>query len=272
MTSTIQERFGILNLGGLLDIGILKSVGIAQMVKVLMEKAMGLRVVCLKLSDGQSLCVDASQIPDVFRNIAHIYYYKDYEPLDVTRPRSSWIVVDVGAYIGVYTLYAARLVGENGLVIALEPIHENVKYLIHNIRLNSLKNVFIVPQALHIRCGYDYIYVPRYRANASLIRHYVHAMYYSYERLPVRCTTLNEVLRRVGVDQVDLLKLDVEGFELEILRHTPRLEDIVRRIVIEVHTEVVDLNKIVELLENRGFRVIVRVDEALPIQAFVVGF
>ncbi|MHA1664402.1 MAG: FkbM family methyltransferase [Candidatus Njordarchaeales archaeon] len=51
------------------------------------------------------------------------------------------VFVDVGAHIGKYTVPVAKIVGENGLVIAVEPHPENYRTLVKNIRLNDLKNV-----------------------------------------------------------------------------------------------------------------------------------
>jgi len=51
------------------------------------------------------------------------------------------VFLDVGAHIGKYTILAAKRVGSEGLVIAVEPHPENYRTLIENIKLNSLNNV-----------------------------------------------------------------------------------------------------------------------------------
>jgi hypothetical protein len=57
------------------------------------------------------------------------------------RPRSGETLIDVGAHIGKYALQVAKVVGERGLVIAVEPDRENFKALVLNAKLNNLKNV-----------------------------------------------------------------------------------------------------------------------------------
>ncbi len=57
-------------------------------------------------------------------------------------------VVDVGANIGLYTIYLSKAVGPQGMVLAFEPDPENVKLLRENVRLNNCANVKIFPYAL----------------------------------------------------------------------------------------------------------------------------
>ncbi len=58
-------------------------------------------------------------------------------------------VIDIGANFGLHTLFAARLVGDNGRVVAFEPIPQNLRLLRRNLRLNHVENqVTIAPQAL----------------------------------------------------------------------------------------------------------------------------
>jgi predicted RNA methylase len=77
--------------------------------------------------------------------IKDVYLHQYYDFLDL---KSGDVVFDVGAHIGSFALKAARLVGEDGLVIALEPELENYKLLEENVRLNNLENIVPIPMAL----------------------------------------------------------------------------------------------------------------------------
>jgi FkbM family methyltransferase len=57
-------------------------------------------------------------------------------------------VVDVGANVGVFTVLMAKLVGPNGLVLAVEPDAYNLKMLRNNIRINNLNNVRVIEKPL----------------------------------------------------------------------------------------------------------------------------
>jgi hypothetical protein len=63
-------------------------------------------------------------------------------------PQPNDVVIDVGANIGYFTIYASRKVGKDGLVIALEPMDEAYDCLIKNLRLNRLNNVMPFKLAL----------------------------------------------------------------------------------------------------------------------------
>jgi len=57
------------------------------------------------------------------------------------KPKKGDIFLDVGAHIGKYALQVAKIVGEKGLVIAIEPMPENYDALLQNIWLNKLENI-----------------------------------------------------------------------------------------------------------------------------------
>ena len=126
--------------------------------------------------------------------------------------RPGMTVVDVGANIGYFTLHLSRLVGEQGSVHAFEPEPVNFSILTENIAANVLTNV-----ALH------HAAVGRERGEASLhISDFNGGMHRLYEsvccvgpavRVPV--LRIDDVLAN---STVDLIKIDIEGFEEAALR------------------------------------------------------
>lgn len=58
------------------------------------------------------------------------------------------VVIDAGAFPGVFTIYAAKKVGPEGKVIAFEPIPKNFEVLKENVELNRLNNVVLVRKGL----------------------------------------------------------------------------------------------------------------------------
>lgn len=118
------------------------------------------------------------------------------------------VFVDVGANIGYFTKLASTLVGKTGAVFAFEPMPAALKLL----RMNStqLSNVTIFPLALSIKKGTAIFYV-REKGDMSSLTHDSHAR-------PVQITvsTLDELL--VEQPRMDLIKIDVEGSELDVLR------------------------------------------------------
>lgn len=127
------------------------------------------------------------------------------------------IVVDIGAHHGFYTLLASIRVGPSGRVIAFEPSPRERSRLVKHIQLNKCGNVEVVPLAVAraesqmdlyvVEGAEDYCNSLRPPATQSPTR-----------RLRVEVTSLDEYLRRQGIEQVHFLKLDTEGAELEVLR------------------------------------------------------
>ena len=79
---------------------------------------------------------------------AQVFLAGNYDPL-LMRIKSGDIVIDAGANIGMFTIRAAKIVGNSGSIIAVEPQDTNIEYLKENIRLNALKNVKVINKALY---------------------------------------------------------------------------------------------------------------------------
>jgi hypothetical protein len=82
-------------------------------------------------------------VPKAIQDLSPIKGYEMYRKL-----QEGDIVVDAGAFTGDYTIYAARKVGPNGLVIAFEPDEKNRAILQKNIEHDKLNNVIILPKGL----------------------------------------------------------------------------------------------------------------------------
>jgi len=124
------------------------------------------------------------------------------------------VVVDVGAHVGYYTLIAANLVGSTGKVFAFEPDPTNNRLLIENIKLNGYTNVEVTNFALASKPGVSTLY----RTSLDNGRHslYRHDLPVS-GTVEIETITLDAFLESRGWPQVRLVKMDVEGAELEVL-------------------------------------------------------
>jgi FkbM family methyltransferase len=121
--------------------------------------------------------------------------------------------VDVGANVGYYTLMAASLVGQDGLVIAFEPSPYAFGRLQETIDSNSISQVRAICAGLAEQAGEIDLFVPIQSGN------YTPTMVPNgggrAVRVPIE--TLDDYLRRNAIETVDLMKIDVEGFEPNIL-------------------------------------------------------
>ncbi|MEO6812083.1 MAG: FkbM family methyltransferase [Isosphaeraceae bacterium] len=131
------------------------------------------------------------------------------------------VVVDAGANIGYYTLLSAERVGPTGRVFAVEPSRLGVERLTRTVVENGMTQVQVVPIGLSDHEGEVTLHVPPASAghhNPTMLD--VADASFASEVVPVR--TLDACLDEWGVDRVDLLKIDVEGFEPRVLRGAAR--------------------------------------------------
>jgi FkbM family methyltransferase len=153
-----------------------------------------------------------------------LYYTGAYErgTLEVMRAilRPGDCYVDAGANIGTMALWAAKLVGPSGGVYCFEPEPEVYAVLAHNIALNKLEHVHAFNCALGSNAGTATIYrAPRQnRGSATLSTGGVSAL-----GSEVRVLTLDEVVASERIGPIRLLKVDVEGWELEVLKGAANL-------------------------------------------------
>lgn len=142
-------------------------------------------------------------VPDVIQDFSPLKGYERVEQL-----REGDVVVDAGAYPGDYTLFAADKVGPHGRVFAIEPDPLNRAHLKKQITKSGMNNVTIVPTGLWSET-----------TTLSLDSDGVASAVSSdgeNERIPV--TTLDALMSTWGLDQVDVLKMDIEGSELQALK------------------------------------------------------
>jgi FkbM family methyltransferase len=126
--------------------------------------------------------------------------------------RPGWTVADVGANIGYYTLLFARLVGRSGCVYSFEPQASTYAALSRNISLNEPGNVRAFRLALSDSVGNVPLAATGERPHATHIAADGEA---SSERVPL--ITLDSFLVAEGARRLDLVKVDIEGYEMRFL-------------------------------------------------------
>jgi FkbM family methyltransferase len=121
------------------------------------------------------------------------------------------IFIDVGAHIGYYTIDASRKVGEEGLVIAIEPDRRNLKVLYMNVK--GRKNVHVYPAAagfngfLYLAPHEDPLLTKTMRKGAD-----------GWQRVPsISLNSLLEEVEKISFHHV-IVKIDVEEAELDVIR------------------------------------------------------
>jgi FkbM family methyltransferase len=143
------------------------------------------------------------------------------------------VAVDVGANIGYFTLLAASLVGTSGRVFAVEPWPANLALLRRFVELNSLSQVSVFGFGLGSSEGSERIS----QADQNVFNNRTATMAVETGTIltvPVR--PLDSCVREWGLNQIDLLKIDVDGFETRILQGAKETLErgIVKNLIIEL--------------------------------------
>jgi FkbM family methyltransferase len=139
--------------------------------------------------------------------------------------------IDVGANIGYNTVYAARLVGPTGHIVAVEPAADNLSVLRENVTGNGLTNVTVHAVAAGRAEEVRDLYL---RGDLSAVNSlYPDSMYAEVTGTePVRVAPLDDL---VAFDP-DFVKIDVEGAELDVLAGMTRmLRNRAMQLVVEWH-------------------------------------
>lgn len=145
---------------------------------------------------------------------ASLYFSGSFEPLaeEVIAQHVSegMHVIDVGANIGYHTLRMARAVGNSGRVIAVEPTTRAVTRLRRNLELNGIRNVGVVVAAV---ADYD-----KAAADLALQSSYPLSGEKPMEHVRVPVMTLDSLVATSAFERLDFIKIDVDGFEAQVLR------------------------------------------------------
>lgn len=162
------------------------------------------------------------------------------------------VFIDAGANIGIHTVLASRLVGPSGRVISIEMMPDTAERLEAHVRMNGLKNVVIVRHALSDRSGQVV------RATVQAGKHGQATIVHDSARsghlreVKVETTTLDAITAEIN--QVPLMKIDVEGAELMALQGAPLLLRKLQSVVYESWGwKRGDAEPVDELLKAAGF-------------------
>jgi len=131
-------------------------------------------------------------------------------------------VIDVGANVGVYTFSAARCVGSTGKVIAVEPFKFCVECLNETCRVNDLSWVKVYEAAASDRPGNVLLTVE----NSSVFNQVLAVddpQAESDKVQKVASITLDSLIDKENLTQLDWLKIDAEGHEMQVLQGSDRL-------------------------------------------------
>jgi len=172
------------------------------------------------------------------------------------RPGS--VFLDIGANEGFFSVLASRLVGPRGRVIAVEPQQRLDPVIRRNLELNACANVSLFSCAISDRRGGAELHLSPDTNTGSTALY--QSTRYRLPRVTVPVTTLEDFLDQVELETVDLVKVDIEGFEYEAILGSPAIFESgrVRAIALELHpgpiaSRGLEPSAIAQFLERCGY-------------------
>lgn len=187
-------------------------------------------------------------IREIFVDHEYVTAHVDIGPGD--------IVVDIGAHVGVFSLFAAGRGAAR--VIAFEPSAVNAAYFRRNVAQNNLTGVELVEAAVGASAGTTDLTMSRWSVGNVVPSNIVDAGTgdADAQTIAVNSTSLERILTDYGIDRIDYLKIDSEGSEGTILG-AANIDVLHRidRIALEYHDNWSLLNSVAlaQVLANAGF-------------------
>lgn len=207
----------------------------------------------LKIVNGYGRGLKISLLRRGQADSSEIYYWLGFHELNVQHLfyreiKTNFIVYDIGANIGFFSLIACRLAGPKGKAYAFEPLPNNIERLKQNILLNKMQeSLFCINKAVTDRSGMaqllsfgrdDWARFSNSEDSDSL-----------FETI-----SLDDFIYREGYPSPNLIKVDVEGGEGKVLAGAQRLLKEFKPIIIaELHSP--EAAKYVnDILANFGYK------------------
>lgn len=163
-----------------------------------------------------------------------------------------FVILDIGAHIGYYTLYLANC-AKLGTVLAIEADPYNFTRLKNNVKLNpNLSNIDILNIGVsdkHETLSMGLSTTGNRSGNSFLSK--------SLVRRNIECSPLYDLILEKKYTKIDLMKIDIEGFEFRVL--SKYLKDspsnlLPEWILIEDNPTIPQEGNVIQLLSNNGYR------------------
>lgn len=175
--------------------------------------------------------------------------------------RSGAKIIECGAHHGYNTIVLSCWVGNAGCVYACEPMPDNVQVIERNLALNEIENVRVVRQALGSSSGSVSF---RTQTNSAPIGNR------SETGISVEMTTIDELSEALGIVP-DLIKVDVEGYEIDVLEGASRVLLQRPALVVEIHPhQMVNFGRVVDqlwrLIDHSAYELWYQPDNSAEVQ------
>ena len=184
------------------------------------------------------------QLPsqELFR-VDHIFKHQEYSIPNHLLPDRALTVVDIGANVGLFTLYI-RLLRAGTTIHCFEPVPGTLALL--KVNLNGMQGVHVHPYGLSNTTGRTAMHLHPYNTGENSLKP---TSTQSGQLIEIEIQDAEAAFRRIQLNDIDILKIDTEGCEVEILESLHSRLECIGIILLEYHSEA-DRRRIDQLLDN----------------------
>ncbi|MEA5468253.1 FkbM family methyltransferase [Spirulina sp. 06S082] len=232
----------------------------------------------LKLPNGlECYCLSQKETEYIFSEIFSERQYLQNNI--VVRPGDC--IFDVGANIGLFALFMSQI-QENLKIFSFEPIETTFAVLKENIRLHDLSNVSPFKYGLGSENDRERVFTfyPNMPGNSTakpeekiIQKNLMVDVFgqeqtdYFFQKIQVigEVKKLSRVIKDLSINSIDLLKIDVEGDELDVIQGIETDDwKKVKQVVAEIHNTDNKLEEFCSILESNGFAVTIEKNALMP--------
>lgn len=204
---------------------------------------------------GGKIYLDIKESRAMLARALDLYELDKYRAIRNFLPAGG-VFIDIGANKGDFSLAAAKIVGDKGIVFSFEPEPENYGWIEKSIYLNGYKNIFLHQIALSSKNGSAPFYLGKKTGWHTLLPDQKRR---SKKVINVQIRTLDGLFKEISFNKkINMIKIDVEGSEMMVLQGAEEIlkanKDIV--LLVDIHPRMgVIAEEVCRFLISLGFSV-----------------
>ncbi|EKQ54512.1 MAG: methyltransferase, FkbM family [Methanobacterium sp. Maddingley MBC34] len=158
------------------------------------------------------------------------------------------VVFDIGSNVGFYSLLSSTIVGDEGHVVAFEPLLRNLYYLKKHLEMNNCDNAEFIAAAVSDDCGTSFF------EDVSVAMSHITDIA-GENTIKVKTVRIDNLVEMKRIPAPDFMKIDVEGAEFLVLKGSENtIKKYKPKIFLETHSD--ELREdCYNFLKNAGYRV-----------------
>jgi len=175
---------------------------------------------------------------------------------------SDMTFIDIGANMGLYSIFASKIVGEGGKVLAFEPSKRECSRFKENLRLNNMKNIFLSEIALSDKkVDRELLIADEEHSGHNTLGSFIYPETNLRETVKIKTDTLDALIKKKKLSSVNVIKIDTEGHEYSVLNGA--LETLQRfkpTLLVEIEEKSLQVQgsskvQIADLLSSLGYKI-----------------